>query len=250
MRCRISVTLSESGCGGKESEQYMFMWLSPPACETQWNWHEIKISCLTVYQCCPWNEIRRNFWFDSCRTLLDCLCFFQASEESSWNLEASHIWHFIGLGHLPFPPSWEWTFCIELSWGWRRCSWSAEEADFWESHWAKALPLCPCFVTHTFWGNVGGRGMGRRCGPRGASSGLMWRTRGTEMKVGRKGRLCCNQLHGNLGHHSLGDRKLAPPPSILCLVPLAFVDQSSGKGPCGDENLAVLYAWSGLWSEC
>lgn len=31
--------------------------------KSQWNRHEIKISCLPVYLCCPWNEIKRNFLF-------------------------------------------------------------------------------------------------------------------------------------------------------------------------------------------
>lgn len=89
--------------------------------------------------------------------------------------------------------------------------------------------------------------MGRRCGPRGASSGLVWRTRGTEMKVGSKGRLCPNQLHGNLDHYSLGDCVLpeTTPTPAFHLMPgsLGLCDlRVQASGPCGDENPVVLYA--------
>ena len=89
--------------------------------------------------------------------------------------------------------------------------------------------------------------MGRRCSPCGASSGLMWRTRGTEMKVGSKGRLCPNQLHGNLDHHSLGDRVLletSPTPAFhLMPASLGHCDlRVQASGLCGDENPVVLYA--------
>lgn len=80
--------------------------------------------------------------------------------------------------------------------------------------------------------------------------GLFWahvEDTGDRDESGEQGRLCPNQLRGNLDHHSPGDRVLleTSPTPAFHLIPasLGLCDlRVQASGPCGDENPVVLYA--------